>query len=298
LAGALLGYDKFEQAQVNQWLGMNAQNWGSATAVFYDTLGFKWDPAAYNQGVKEIKEAAKKMNQHLQGKTFLVGNRFTLADMACFMPLIFAFAFVLDPGFRKAMPEFSAWFARCAAQSCVMNTCGAVKMCEKPLKPIDTTNLPKVEAPPKPASNPTASGAAPAKEEKKADDDEFDPFADDDEIDEEEYAAKEKRMAEIAAKAKKNAKVVIAKSIVVWEVKPWGEETDLDVLAKKILGIEMDGLFWKTEYKKEPIAYGVFKIAIGATIEDDKVSTDVVQEMIEAFEDEVQSVDIQSFNKL
>jgi translation elongation factor EF-1beta len=38
----------------------------------------------------------------------------------------------------------------------------------------------------------------------------------------------------------------------------------------------MDGLAWKTEYKKEPIAYGVFKIVIGAVVEDLKVSTDLV----------------------
>ena len=44
----------------------------------------------------------------------------------------------------------------------------------------------------------------------------------------------------------------------------------------KILAIEQDGLVWKTEYKKEPIAYGVFKLVIGATIEDLKVSTDEI----------------------
>ena len=60
----------------------------------------------------------------------------------------------------------------------------------------------------------------------------------------------------------------------------------------------MDGLSWKTEYKKEPIAYGVFKIVIGAVVEDAKVSTDLVEETMLGFEDEVQSVDIQSFNKL
>ena len=40
--------------------------------------------------------------------------------------------------------------------------------------------------------------------------------------------------------------------------------------------IDMDGLAWKTQWKKEPVAYGVFKIQIGATIEDSKVSTDIV----------------------
>ena len=59
----------------------------------------------------------------------------------------------------------------------------------------------------------------------------------------------------------------------------------------------MDGLFWKTEYKLEPVAFGIKKIVIGATVEDAKVSTDDVQEEIEDFED-VQSVDILAFNKL
>lgn len=72
----------------------------------------------------------------------------------------------------------------------------------------------------------------------------------------------------------------------------------MDALAKEILKIEMDGLVWKTEYKKEPIAYGVFKLHIGCVIEDEKVSTDDLQEKMEAFEDLVQSVDIAAFNKI
>lgn len=55
---------------------------------------------------------------------------------------------------------------------------------------------------------------------------------------------------------------------------------------------------WKTEYKKEPLAYGIFKLVVGCTIEDAKVSVDDLQESIEAFEDLVQSVDIAVFNKV
>jgi len=140
-------------------------------------------------------------------------------------------------------------------------------------------------------AKPVATTAATAAAE-----DEFDPFAEDAEGD---AAAAEALKAKGAAAKSAKVKVpVTAKSIIVWEVKPWGEETDLDALAAKILAIQMDGLFWKTEYKKEPIAYGVSKIIIGAVVEDAKVSTDDVQDAIEAFEDDVQSIDIQSFNKL
>merc|ERR1711971_1111446 len=63
-----------------------------------------------------------------------------------------------------------------------------------------------------------------------------------------------------AAAAMKKKAAPIAKSLIVWDVKPWGEETDLEALANKILAIEMEGLQWKTQWKKEPVAYGVFKI--------------------------------------
>lgn len=139
------------------------------------------------------------------------------------------------------------------------------------------------------------------KEEKKpaaaaADEDDFDPFAEDAEADAAAAAALKKKGEEAAAKKKKAAP--IAKSIILWEVKPWGEETNLDELAQMILGIEMEGLVWKTEYKKEPVAFGIFKLIMGAVVEDDKVSTDLVAEKVQEFEDHVQSVDILSFNKL
>ena len=127
--------------------------------------------------------------------------------------------------------------------------------------------------------------------------DEFDMFGDDDPEAAAAAAEAMKKKAEEAKAGKKKA-APVAKSLIVWEVKPWGEDTDLTELANMILGIEMDGLFWKTEWKKEPVAFGIFKIVIGATVEDEKVSTDLVQEKIEAFEDHVQSVDIVAFNKL
>ena len=140
----------------------------------------------------------------------------------------------------------------------------------------------------KPATPAAAAGEA----------DEMDDLFGDDDPEAEAAAAEALKKKAEEAKAKKKKAAPIAKSLIVWDVKPWGEETDLQALADKILGITMDGLFWKTEWKKEPVAYGVFKIQIGATVEDEKVSTDAVQEAIEAFEDDVQSVDIVAFNKL
>ena len=97
-------------------------------------------------------------------------------------------------------------------------------------------------------------------------------------------------MKETANKQKKTKKPApVAKSLVVLEVKPWGPDVDLDTLGKRIYTeIKQDGLFWKTEFKKEPVAFGVFKIVIGMTIEDDKVSVDdLIEKITEQFEEEV-----------
>jgi len=83
--------------------------------------------------------------------------------------------------------------------------------------------------------------------------------------------AEAKRIAE----GKKAKSVVTAKSNVLFEVKPFDSETDLDAVAAKIFAeIILDGLLWKTEYKKDPVAFGIYKLIIGCTIEDEKVSAD------------------------
>jgi elongation factor 1-beta len=133
----------------------------------------------------------------------------------------------------------------------------------------------------------------------KADDDDLDLFGDDDEDDgaaAKAAAAKAKKEAE----GKKKKKVVVAMSIVFLEVKPLDDTTNLDDLAKKIFkDVNKEGLFWKTEYKKQPIAFGIEKLIIAFSCEDEKISVDNdVVEAIEAMEDQVQSVEIASFNKI
>ena len=155
----------------------------------------------------------------------------------------------------------------------------------------------KKEKEQKKKEEPKAAAAAAA----AADDDDFDPFAEGGEEDAEAAAAAEAAMKAKAdeAKAKKKKAAPIAKSLVLWDVKGWDDTTDLNACAAKILAeISMDGLTWKTEYKLEPVAFGVKKLVVGAVIEDEKVSADAISEAICEFEDFVQSVDIAVFNKL
>jgi elongation factor 1-beta len=75
-------------------------------------------------------------------------------------------------------------------------------------------------------------------------------------------------------------------SSVMLEVKPLDDQTNLDDLAMKIYSeITQEGLFWGKEYKKEPVAFGIFKLIVVFSCEDEKVSVDDIVEKIEAFDE-------------
>ena len=131
----------------------------------------------------------------------------------------------------------------------------------------------------------------------KKNDDDFDLFDDDEEEDsEEKQRIKEERLKQYADK-KAGKKEVIAKSSILLDVKPWDDETDMKALEAAVRGIAIDGLIWG-QSKLIPVAYGVKKLQIGCVIEDDKVSTEALDEQICSFDDYVQSVDIAAFNKI
>jgi elongation factor 1-beta len=175
-------------------------------------------------------------------------------------------------------PNFFHWYATLSMfNPAVVKTWGAAKK-EQPAK----------------GGKPEAKKEAPKKEEEGDD-----LFGEEDEATAAaEKARLEKKKQEEEAKKTKKKEVIIAKSIVIFDVKIIEEEQDLDALAKKILEIKMDGLLWKTEYKKVPVAYNIKKLQMGCIIEDDKVSTDDLFDQILAWEDEVQSVDVVSFQKV
>merc|ERR1712099_97769 len=96
-------------------------------------------------------------------------------------------------------------------------------------------------------------------------------------------------------KSKKAA--VIAKTSVLLDVKPWDDETDMDKMLENVKSIEQDGLLWGAS-KLIPIGYGIKKLQVMCTVEDEKVSIEELCEKIEEFEDFVQSCDVNAMNKI
>ncbi|PTB75249.1 hypothetical protein M440DRAFT_1402789 [Trichoderma longibrachiatum ATCC 18648] len=120
--------------------------------------------------------------------------------------------------------------------------------------------------------------------------------SDDEEEDAEAVRIREERLA--AYREKKAAKPkVAAKSVVTMDVKPWDDETDLVAMEAAVRAIEKDGLLWGAS-KLVPVGFGIKKLQINLVVEDEKVSTDELQEQIQELEDYVQSTDIVAMQKL
>jgi elongation factor 1-beta len=275
----LFGKNSVEAAQVESWISL------ASSAIEDPLLSWIWSHQGKIENQPEIEKNASNdisnvlaaLDSHLQGKTYLVGDQITLADIIVASSLLDGYRTVLDGKIQKAFKNTLQWFKNVVSQGPVTAVLGDVILAGE--------------------KTPCNRGDAGAAAEEDAGDDDFDVFGDDDEED----AAREAEIQRIAdeAKAAKEArgKAVIEKSVVVLDVKPWDSETDLDALEIKIRGIEMEGLEWKSAEKK-PIAYGVFKLTIMCHIVDKLVSVDDLQEKIAEFEDEVQSSDIASFSKL
>ena len=141
------------------------------------------------------------------------------------------------------------------------------------------------------------SAAAPAeKATNGAGGDDFDLFGSDEEDDaEKERITQERLKAYAEKKAKKPGP--IAKSNIIYDIKPWDDTIDTKDIETKVREIQCDGLVWGAS-KILPVAFGIKKLQICCVVEDEKVSSDWLEEQITDLEDLVQSVDVVAFNKV
>uniref|UniRef100_A0A0K0DTE1 EF1_GNE domain-containing protein n=1 Tax=Strongyloides stercoralis TaxID=6248 RepID=A0A0K0DTE1_STRER len=129
----------------------------------------------------------------------------------------------------------------------------------------------------------------------KGDDEDFDLFDSEEEDEEQSKIVQERLKAYHEKKSKKPGP--IAKSNIIYDVKPWDDTINIADIEEGIRKIEKDGLVWGAA-KVLPVAFGINKLQICCVVEDEKISSDWLEEQITEMEDLVQSVDVVAFNKV
>ncbi|CAG5114999.1 unnamed protein product [Candidula unifasciata] len=223
-------------------------------------------------GDLKSQSGLQALNNFLEDRSYIDGYVPSQADIAVFL------AVGTPP--PASLPHALRWYNHIASYDSQKDSLPGVR------QPIETYG---------PAGAPATTAAAPAAPKAAAadDDDDLDLFGSDDE---ETKALKAKRVEDYAARKAKKP-VIIAKSNIILDVKPWEDTTDMEEMERKVRSIEADGLLWGAS-KFVPVGYGIRKLQISCVVEDDKVSTDFLDEEITKFEDLVQSVDIAAFNKV
>lgn len=149
--GHFAGANAWETAQINQWIDF------SHTSLFPHLYPLIRAAFGHGDPIKEsefktessaLKSAIQLLNTHLQGKTHLVANRVTVADLSVAVQLIPLFQTILDGGFRKAMGNVSSWIESLVKLPEVVARMGHVKFAAKAIKPTFAAEAPKEQ--PKP----------------------------------------------------------------------------------------------------------------------------------------------------
>jgi len=127
------GSNAIDQALVQQYIDFaDHEIQPSACAWTYPTLGFKqYNKQDTEKAMTHIKKCMDLLNNLLLGRTFLVGERVTLADISLCCNFLSLYVQVLDPKFREAYGNVNRWFLTCINQPAFKKVLGEIKLCEK-----------------------------------------------------------------------------------------------------------------------------------------------------------------------
>lgn len=127
------GKEASSLAQVVQWMSMADNDILPAACTWvFPTLGImQYNKNATDRAKEDIKAVLKSLNEHLLTRTFLVGERITLADITVVCTLLSLYKQVLDPAFRGSFGNVNRWFTTVVNQPNVKAVLGETVLCSK-----------------------------------------------------------------------------------------------------------------------------------------------------------------------
>lgn len=118
---SLMPTDPLERARVWQWLffEQNLLEPNLGTAAFWKKTGRAAErPEVYAQRLDAARSALEMLDRHLEGRSFLVGNRYTVADLCLYAYAHKAGEADIDVA---AYPAVAEWLASVEAQAGFVN---------------------------------------------------------------------------------------------------------------------------------------------------------------------------------
>ncbi|KAH6946626.1 hypothetical protein HPB50_014228 [Hyalomma asiaticum] len=129
----LRGKSLLEQAQVIEFLNLaDSEIIPPACTLVSPCLGtMPRSRQATDRAKEDVKKILSYLNTHLLSKTYLLGERISLADIAVFTALVPLYKLVLEPAFRVPYANVNRWFDALAHQPEFQAVLGEVHLCQK-----------------------------------------------------------------------------------------------------------------------------------------------------------------------
>ncbi|KAF9902770.1 hypothetical protein BX616_001809 [Lobosporangium transversale] len=171
----LIGRSNTEETYIQQWVQfVDCQIVPSLSGWLYPILGYStYNKVFETQVIERLQHHLKTLERHLTKKTYLVGERVTLADIAGATGLYHGYKLLFDAEFRKSFPAVTRWFTTIVNQSNFKAVAGDFVFCENalkytaPKKESTKEKKPKEEKP-KEAPKPKAKEPEPEEEVQEA----------------------------------------------------------------------------------------------------------------------------------
>jgi len=130
---SLYGSTTFESSLIDNWIEYSAFEIELPGSVWvFPILGYiPNNSVATNKAKADVRKALDFLNKHLLTRTYLVGERISLADIIAVVALLRLYERVLDGPFRKPFGNTNRWFQTCINQPEFKSVIGEVKLCEK-----------------------------------------------------------------------------------------------------------------------------------------------------------------------
>jgi len=122
-----------DKSYIWQWVeyGEREINPVSATLV-YPCMGImQFNKQNHERAKDELKHILQLLNDHLRTRTYIVGERITLADIVLACDLLLLFQWIIDPAQREIYPNTTRWFSTLINQTEFKHVIGDYKLCEK-----------------------------------------------------------------------------------------------------------------------------------------------------------------------
>ena len=131
----LYGCSFFESGQVDSWVDFCSHDLELPVSMWiYPVFGYMpYNAAVTSKAKGDVTRALQVLENHLSDKTYLVGNKITLADITVISTLVYPFKFVADAAFRTPFPNVMRWFETCVNQPHFQAVIGKVVLCTSEL---------------------------------------------------------------------------------------------------------------------------------------------------------------------